>query len=259
MAAEGELVAILPGTYAAPGDTRLATRLIAVGRHFPDSVITGSTAAAVTFWPELETALIEVARTMSTRPVHGPFRFSHRDIPAQLIRRVDGFRATTPALTALDLIPTHGTDAIDRVLRSRATTVVALHAALTATPNRAGNADRMRVLLDSRAGPWSGAERLAHRLLRQAGITGWVANHEIRIRVDELVQTYFLDIAFLATRTALEIEGNRWHSTPKQLNRDRYRHNDVTIAGWHTLRIDVSMLTRDPGYFVELARAAASH
>ena len=44
-------------------------------------------------------------------------------------------------------------------------------ASLEAHPGRRGNADRREVLRDSRDRPWSEADRKAHCLLRDAGLT----------------------------------------------------------------------------------------
>lgn len=260
MALDGELLRVLPGTYAAPDDERGVIPLRAVCRRFPDAVVTGTAAAAATFWPEVGGGPITVARAMSTQPSCQPYRFAHRAVPPGLVRSVDGVRVTAPALTAVDLIDSHGAEAIDQVLRRRAATVPGLHAALAASPGRRGNNQRRRVLLDSRGAPWSEAERRAHRLLRAAGITGWVANMEIRIRLGWFVQSYFLDIAFPKTRRALEIEGDEFHQDRAALHRDRYRHNDIVVrAGWESMRVDWPMLIEDPGYVVELGRYAEGH
>src|SRR5215210_7802144 len=84
-----------------------------------------------------------------------------------------GLRMTTPAPTALDLCDTVGGDAIDTVLRTRAASLAELHAVLGRTSRRRGNQLRRQLLLDSRDEPWSEAERRAHQLLRDAGLTGW--------------------------------------------------------------------------------------
>jgi hypothetical protein len=69
------------------------------------------------------------------------------------------------SLTALDLCETLGGDAIDQALRTRTTTLGLLHQAMELTAARVGNRTRRQLLLDSRAEPWSAAERRFHRLL----------------------------------------------------------------------------------------------
>jgi hypothetical protein len=62
----------------------------------------------------------------------------------------------------LDLCDVMGGDAIDQALRTRASTLAQLHRALELTGGRKGNRTKRQLLLDSRAEPWSKAERLLH-------------------------------------------------------------------------------------------------
>jgi very-short-patch-repair endonuclease len=127
-----------------------------------------------------------------------------------------------------------------------------MHEALRATPYRAGNADRLRVLLDSRDEPWSEAERLAHRLLRHGRITGWRTNVPVVVGG----RLYYVDIAFGRQHLALEIDG-RIHEQDLQLfESDRWRQNALVQAGWHVLRFTWSMLVEHPAMFLEEVRAA---
>jgi len=121
-----------------------------------------------------------------------------------------------------------------------------------------GNAERERHSLDSRGEPWSAAERLAHRILRAAGITGWTANHQVTAKFGLMVSRYYLDIAFPQIWLAIEIDGNAWHGNDEQLRHDRYRQNDLTGAGWTVLQVDWWTLTKDTTYFIALVRDAIS-
>ena len=107
------------------------------------------------------------------------------------------------------------------------------------------------MLLDSRAEPWSRAERLAHRLYRGAGIAGWVGN----LKTVPDWATYYLDIAFERQRLACEIDGG----DPRQRRRfetDRERQNALVLCGWTVLRFTWRMLTEDPAYVVWATRQA---
>ncbi len=44
-----------------------------------------------------------------------------------------------------------------------------------------------------------------------------------------------LDFAYPDRRLGIEAEGYRWHSTPRQLDRDRARANRLTLLGWTVL------------------------
>jgi hypothetical protein len=80
------------------------------------------------------------------------------------------------------------------------------------TPHRAGNRERLKLLIDSRGEPWSAAERLGHRLLRTARIKGWQPN--LPVLIDG--QVFYIDIAFKQQKLAIEIDG-RLHETDEDL------------------------------------------
>lgn len=107
------------------------------------------------------------------------------------------------------------------------------------------------MLLDSRDEPWSAAERLGHRLLREAHILGWTANHLVTVSGD----CYFIDIAFPALRLAVEIDGRLHEDDPSIFESDRYRQNELVKAGWIVLRFTWAMLVRRPDYVLATIRA----
>ena len=178
-ASAGRLVRPLPGVFADPGNAdQLLTKVAAVSRWDPNAVIRGRAAAALTYWPELEVSTVEVA-SPTRHTAQAGFAFQRRRIPAELVQRRGPFAFTTPPLTAIELATLDDTDPIDMALRQKVADLASLQHALEQTRKRRGNTERWRVLLDSRAEPWSKAERLAHRLYRDAGITGWVGNLKI--------------------------------------------------------------------------------
>ena len=249
----GELVPILPGIYAsarASGDPLV--RMKAAMLWDPDAVLTGSAAAAVSFWPELRVPVIGVALRRRSRCTPRGLKLSWAQIPPELVDTRGGLRFTSPALTALDLCDSHDGDGIDTALRTRAATLEEMWRALELTPGRVGNARRRQLLLDSRDSPWSRAERLLHRLLRQAGITGWQGNLELRGRDTR----YFVDVVFKREMIALEVDG-RLHETDEDLfESDRWRQNFLVLEGWKVLRFTWRMLTEDPQSVIETVLAA---
>jgi hypothetical protein len=175
----GSLRSVLPGIYARPETCdAIATRVGALMRWDPDAILLGAAAASVSFWPEIRVTSITCSLKHRRRPQSG-YQFTRRVVPEELVTDRSGVRYTTPALTALDLCATVGGDAIDQALRTRATTLAQLNRAMELTAARVGNRTRRQLLLDSRAEPWSEAERSFHRLLRVAGITGWRANQPV--------------------------------------------------------------------------------
>jgi hypothetical protein len=212
---------VLPGIYA---DSEIAwtwqTRARAVALRHPDAVLLGAAAARLSFWPAAPIDEVEAAVRCVLKPQQG-FSFSRRRIPEELIAVWGGLRCTTPALTAIDLATSACSDAIDIALRVRAATLAGMYEALQMTPHRAGNLEKLKLLIDSRNEPWSPAERLSHRLLRAKGITGWETS--LPVCIDG--QLYYLDIAFKQQKLAIEIDG-RLHETDEELfESDCWRQN----------------------------------
>ena len=172
----GTLVALLPGVYCPP-ELAADLRVQALGALLwagADAVLTGLTAAGLTYWPSAPAAPVTLALPTTTRRSRVPVRVERRTIPPELVLRRPGLVVTCPSATAVDLAATdHGGAAIDEALRTRAATLDQLWTAFAAQPDRPGNLARRALLQDSRDEPWSEAERECHRLLRQAGITGW--------------------------------------------------------------------------------------
>jgi very-short-patch-repair endonuclease len=107
-----------------------------------------------------------------------------------------------------------------------------MYQALHLTPHRAGNSERLSLLIDSRNEPWSAAERLSHRLLRAAGIKDWQTNMPVWLDG----QIFYIDIAFKQRKLAIEIDG-RLHETDEDLfESDRWRQNALVANGWRVLR-----------------------
>jgi very-short-patch-repair endonuclease len=102
-------------------------------------------------------------------------------------------------------------------------------------------------------GAQSEAERLALRLLRDAGLSGWEANHSVRIKGRRV----FIDIAFPEAKVAIEIDGRAYHGDAR-FQRDRTRQNLLAGAGWLTLRYTWEDLTQRPERVVSEIAAAVS-
>ncbi len=248
----GRLVRLLPGTYVEPDvQDDFVTRCAAVAWWCPDAVIVGAAAARLTFWPDLFVRHIDVARRGYVPDAPG-YRFQRRIIDPGFVVVRHGLRLSSAALTAVDLVPDHGGDAIDTCLRARAARLEDLWAALRAHPSRSGNVERQRMLVDSRDRPWSAAERLSHRLLRLHHIVGWTSNLEVR--VDGC--SYFIDIAFRSARLAVEIDGRLHEDDARVFESDRYRQNALVTEGWRVLRFTYGMLLDRPEYVIHLIRAA---
>jgi very-short-patch-repair endonuclease len=239
---QGKLVPVLPGIYAPPDCVHSVEVLMrAVSLRHPDAVVFGAAAAKASFWPEAPVRTIEVAA--STRLASRPgYSFSRRRIPAELVIERAGLRYTAPALTAIDLATFECADAIDIALRTRAATLGGMYEALRLTSNRTGNQERLRLLIDSRNEPWSAAERLAHRILRGARITGWKPNFPLFLEGC----LYYIDIAFPHLKLAIEVDGRLHEEDEDLFESDRWRQNALVADGWRVLRFTWRMLNEHP-------------
>lgn len=247
--ARGELMRLLPGVYGA--DDSFLSRVAALRLWDPDAVLTGATAARVTWWPEFRDDSVSAStrRQMATYPGYDVHRW---EIPADLILEVEGHRVVYPSLSVLQLIPRLGPTCIDEALRRRATSIAALHDALRSTPGRPGNPECLRHLRISRDEPWSHLERQAHQILRRAGFTGWRANHRLALPSGVV----YLDIAFLRWRVAVEVDGFSYHSDPATFHSDRRRDVELQLAGWRVLRFTAETLPGMPEALRRILREA---
>lgn len=250
--AQRRLVRLLPGIYAAPAAAgQPLTRLRAAQLWDPDAVLTHQAAAFLTFWPKVRLTQVDLA--VKHRVVRRSGYLSIRRVVApDLVVVRQGLRCTSPALTALDLVDRYGAKPIDILLHSRQATLEHLHGALAGSPGRRGNLQRRRLVLESRDNPWSPAERQAHVLLREAGITGWVGN----LKVEISGHTYYLDIGFPVQKLAVEIDGREFHLGEVEFEHDRWRQNDLVNAGWRVLRFTVQMLEELPHLVLGVIREA---
>jgi very-short-patch-repair endonuclease len=248
----GNLCPVLPGVYADPGACdSIRTRIRAIMRWDPNAVLVGAAAAWVSFWPEIRVSRITCSLKHQRRPQPG-YEFTRQQIPAELVVNRSGIRCTSPALTALDLGRAMGGDAIDQALRARATTLGQLYRALELTGGRKGNRTKRQLLLDSRAEPWSQAERLFHRLLRDAGITGWKANRPVIL--DD--STFYVDVEFRKLKLVIEIDGRSYHTGAEVFETDRWRQNLLVLDGWCVLRFTWTMIEERPEEVIAMVREA---
>lgn len=94
---------VLPGVYTIPDlAVEPEIRMRAAMLRHPDSVLTGASAARVSYWPEVRMDDIGLAIRSTPRSAPG-FSISRRQVPPELIVERDGLRFTNPALTAIDI------------------------------------------------------------------------------------------------------------------------------------------------------------
>ena len=177
-----------------------------------------------------------------------------RQLPdkANLIHH-DGLPVTHPTLTlshCLRFLPL--ATARDILDRSQQVGGPPLDAVAQLLQPRGSGTAQARRLLSAADGSHFAAERLAVRLLREAGITGFRVN--ARVALGALVAV--IDIAFVHLQIAVEIDGFAFHTDPERFNQDRRRQNALTRAGWLVLRFTWADLTERPHEVVRLVREA---
>lgn len=253
--ARGELVSLLPGVLAAPGSkddwaVRMAAGLAWSG---PNAVVIRRSAARLTFWPDCDSELIELAVPHTPpRPRRG-WSVTRCKVPAELVWRRAGIDISCPAYTAVDLATEKdGGDIIDRALRSKQSSLDQMWQALAAMPGRPGNHMRAELLRDSRDKPWSELERLGHRLLRQGRIRGWRTN----VWVDTKTSGYFVDVLFRKARVIVEFDGWEFHHDRQSFEDDRRRRNELVLSGYTVLNFTWVQVTENPEWVLRCIRRA---
>ena len=226
-------------------------RIRVVSAWHPDGVLLGAAAARASFAPDIAVPVIVMATTRKRRSPAG-VRLVRWQVPDEHVAEHHGLRHTRPALTALDLARDDDGATIDEVLRRGLATLAHLHRALRATPYRLGNPVRRFLVDDSRDEPWSPAERLAHRILRAAGITGWSTN--LRVSLPQ-GRHGFIDIAFDHLGIAIEIDGHGHHGHTEnraQFEQDRWKRSSIAADGWTVLQLTYRQLTEQLDWVLDV-------
>lgn len=225
----GELIALLPGTYAP--SSCFETLLLSIADWDPNAVFTGVTAAQLTWWPELTGTTVCAATSRRLRRAVPHTQMSQFAMPPDLVIELNGLRVQTPAASALDIARERGPAALDEAFRRGAANLSTLWHAYELMSWRPGNKRLLALLRASRDAPWSALEREAHERLRAARITNWKTNYTIWARG----RRYYADIAFPGSKLDVELDGWRYHSDRNSFSNDRARDVDLQLAGWRVL------------------------
>jgi very-short-patch-repair endonuclease len=178
-------------------------------------------------------------------------------VPDSALGTRDGLPVTAPVWTLLDHLGRLPRPAAirlaDRAFQRGWLAPADIAGRLREYPSRQGNAMLRRILATAGDGAAAESERVLHRLLRTAGITGWQANHRVtdRGRIVAVV-----DVALVHRRVAIEIDGMAFHVDVDRFQRDRQRQNALVALGWTVLRFTWADLTERPGYVIAAIRQA---
>jgi very-short-patch-repair endonuclease len=195
-------------------------------------------------------ATVEVTVPRSHHPRPRPdVRVRRRDLPGSDLARRAGFVVTAAPLTVLDTTLELSDPAtfLDRALQRH----VRLEDVREAYHRHVGDRGWPAVgalLTAAAVGGESAAERLLVRMLRDAGIEGWVLGHA--------VGPWRIDVAFPARMVAVEVDGWAWHHDVERFRGDRRKQNALVRAGWTPLRFTWQDLAQRPGAVVAEIRSA---
>lgn len=156
-------------------------------------------------------------------------RLRRRDLSPRDVVERDGLRVTALPLTVVEAAVRRGggPKLMDTALQ-RHVELAKLWRAHLRNKGRHGSPAARRLLRAAQDGARSEAERLFVKLLRGAGFTGWTTNHP--------VAGYKVDVAFLAAKVAIEVDGWAFHTDSDVFQIDRNRQNVIALHGWKVLR-----------------------
>ena len=171
---------------------------------------------------------VTVPRTRSPRCPRG-VRVRRRDLAAADVVGHRDVWLTAAPLTALEtaVAQTDGSTFLDRALQ-RHVRFPAVYRAYCRNMGRHGSSAAGRLLVAAADRADSAAERLLVRLLREAGVGGWVLGHPFG--------PWRIDLAFPDQEVAVEVDGWAWHVDPARFVSDRRKQNALVRAGWDPLR-----------------------
>ncbi|MDZ4234886.1 MAG: DUF559 domain-containing protein, partial [Dietzia sp.] len=182
---------------------------------------------------------------------HEGTRVRRRDLDPADVVDVEGMRLTSLPLTVVEAAAQRGGGAklMDNALQ-RHIDLNSLWRTHLSNKGRTGAPRSRRLLQSASEGARSEAERLVHKLLREAGITGWKANYN--------VGGYRVDVGFPDAKVAIEVDGFAFHSGVEEFQIDRLRQNAIVLLQWQVLRFTWLDLTEYPQRVIAMIRAAIS-
>ncbi|WP_347954391.1 hypothetical protein [Gordonia aichiensis] len=165
-------------------------------------------------------------RTRPDRWPLGPVDLIRRRHLPDDVTQVRGLPITRLPATALftSITVDHGSRFLDRVLQTGAVTVDELAAVVERNSGCKGMGAARRLLAVASDDSESEAERIFARLLREAGITGWVQQYRFG--------PWRLDFAWPEREFAVEIDGWAFHHQHDRFRSDRAKLNALDDALW---------------------------
>jgi len=193
----------------------------------------------------------EVTVTRGTRPASLGALTVHRTrgLPAREVTRKRGIPVTTPLRTLSDMAPRLDEAQLEELicdfLSRQVITAEQLVKHVSCAGGRRPGAPRLRRvairLLDDGV-PESVAEDQLIQHLQQLGFPEPERQLEVRTGDNRFVAR--VDLGYPDHQVAIEMDGYRWHSGPRQFNTDRKRDLELAALGWRVFRMTPANLAR---------------
>ncbi|WP_066899735.1 type IV toxin-antitoxin system AbiEi family antitoxin domain-containing protein [Mycolicibacterium houstonense] len=202
-----------------------------------------------TYAPETIEVTVPKVSNFRRRP---ETKLRRRDLDPHDIVERRGLRLTALPLTVVEAAVRRGGGAklMDSALQ-RHTNLRDLWRAHLNNKGRHGSPAARILLQAADDGARSEAERLLVKLLKEAGVTGWKANHRLG--------RYVIDVAFPAEKLAIETDGWAFHHDQEVFQNDRVRQNEIALMGWQVLRFTWLDLTEYPQRVITEIRCAIQY
>ncbi len=175
----------------------------------------------------------------------------------EIARYASGLCVTSFERTVVDCLLWYperfGRAMLHEMLRKRSGELDTVRDAMVRARGRHGSSRAWAMMINARSGAHAESERVLHRILSDAAISGWKANVEIFVGGNLIA---IADVLFARVKLIVEIDGRAWHSDEIRFQRDRTRRNDLVNSGYTVLRFTWDDLIRRPTYVVSTVRRA---
>ncbi len=255
--ASGRWVIVHPGVYRSTDhQVSTASRIRAAGLWAGDHSLLFGLAAA--WWwglTDVEPTSVDVVtsprRHLRARPGIRIIRRPLASADRAWLRAAPVSGLALSALIGAVALGADGPALLDRALQTRVS-LSELRLAHYRNMGMHGSASAGQLLRAAADGSAAASERKFIALLKRAGIRGWRVNYPWDPANDRTT----VDVAFVAERLAIEIDGWAWHHSPDRFQRDRTKQNQLVSAGWTVLRFTWYDLTNRPDDVIRQVRAA---